>query len=252
MDLGIRNRRVLVTGASQGVGRSIALAFAREGARVTVLSRRGDELASVVAEMGGEKNGHLALAVDLMQSEAPTRALRSVGLEKDPFSIVVHNLGGTLGVKNPLSAVADWARVWQFNVGVAIEMNALLIPPMQEKRWGRVVHISSIAAETVRGAPPYAAAKAYLNAYIKGLGRGVAAQGVVVSGILAGAFISDGGHWDNIAKSNPAMMDDFLRHHHAIGRLGTADEIAPFALFLASEQATFAVAALIPVDGGTM
>ena len=67
-----------------------------------------------------------------------------------------------------------------------------------------------------------------------------------------GAIIAEGGHWEEISKHNPAMMADFLRHHHAVGRLGTAEEIAAFAVFMASELVTFAQGSLIPVDGGTM
>ena len=252
MDLGIAGKRVLVTGASQGIGRAIALDFAREGCRVAVVARREKELQDVVAEMGGTEKKHCWLAVDLMEEGAPTKAIQELTDQQEDFDIAVHNIGGTLQVKDPLSPMEQWREVWQFNVGIAIEMNALLIPPMQEKHWGRIVHISSISAENLRGSGPYGAAKAYLNAYTKVLARGIAQTGVVVSAILPGAIIAEGGHWDNIRKNNPAMMADFLRHHHAVGRLGTAEEIAPIVVFMASELVTFAQGALVPVDGGTM
>jgi 3-oxoacyl-[acyl-carrier protein] reductase len=130
----------------------------------------------------------------------------------------------------------------QFNAGHAIEINALIIPPMQEKRWGRIIHISSISAENLRASAPYGCAKAFLNAYIKTVGRAVAPEGVVISGLMPGAVLAEAGHWDNIRKNNPAMMSDFLRHHHAIGRLGTAEEISPFAVFMASQWVSFAPA----------
>jgi 3-oxoacyl-[acyl-carrier protein] reductase len=120
------------------------------------------------------------------------------------------------------------------------------------QKWGRVVHISSISAESLRGSAPYGAAKAYLNAYVKGLGRAVAPSGVVVSAVMPGAIWAEGGHWDRMRKERPEVEPDFLRHHHAIGRLGTAEEIAPAVLFLASRHVTFAPAAIVPIDGGTM
>ena len=252
MDLGITGKRVLVTGASQGIGRAIALDFAREGCRVAVVARREKELRDVVEEMGGTGKGHSYYAADLMEPGAPTRVAEELLAQAGVFDIAVHNIGGTLQVKDPLSPMEQWREVWQFNVGIAIEMNALLIPPMQEKHWGRIIHVSSISAENLRGSGPYGAAKAYLNAYTKVLARGIAQTGVIVSAILPGAIIAEGGHWDNIRKHNPAMMEDFLRHHHAVGRLGTAEEIAPFAVFMASELVTFAQGALVPVDGGTM
>lgn len=252
MDFGISSKRVLVTGASQGLGAAIARDFATEGCRVAVVARRADRLAALVDEIGGESQGHAFYAVDLMSDGAPTEAVTELAKRGGAFDIVVHNVGGTLQVKDALSSVEEWGRVWRFNVGIAIEMNGVAIPVMQQRQWGRVIHISSISAESVRGSAPYAAAKAYLNAYVKGLGRAVAATGVVVSALMPGALIAEGGHWDSIRKTNPAMMEDFLRHHHAIGRLGTPEEVSPFVVFMASKQVTFATAAVIPVDGGTM
>jgi len=252
MDLGIAGKRVLVTGASQGIGRAIALDFAREHCKVSLVARREKMLQQAVEEMGGAERGHSYCVADLMEEESPTRVVEELTAANGPFDIVVHNIGGTLEVKDPLSPMEQWRRVWQFNVGIAIEMNELLIPPMQKKQWGRVIHISSISAENLRGSGPYGAAKAYLNAYTKVLARGIAQSGVVVSAILPGAIIAEGGHWDNIRKNKPAMMEDFLRHHHAIGRLGTAEEIAPFVLFMASQHVTFGQGALLNVDGGTM
>ena len=252
MNLGIKGKKVLVTGASQGIGRSIALAFAKEGCMVSVIARRAQELTDLVNMMGGSQAGHYWYAADLLNQGAPTEAINTLVAEHGHFDIVIHNVGGTLQIKNPLSSMEEWLRVWQFNVGIAIEINQLVIPPMQERAWGRVIHISSVAGLDHRGSPPYAAAKSYLNAYTRTLGRAVAPSGVVVSAILPGAIYAENGHWDKVKTTNPSMLEDFIRHHHAVGRLGTAEEIAPFALFMASQWATFAQAALISVDGGTM
>lgn len=251
MDLGIKGKRVLVTAASQGLGRAAALAFAQEGCRVSVISRNQEKLTSLLAEMGGPDQGHAVVTADLMQPGEPERALGLL-MKAEPFDIVIHNIGGTLALKDPLSSSAKWAEVWRFNVGVAIEINNLVIPPMVERGWGRIIHISSISAQSVRGSTPYAASKAFLNAYVTGVGRSFAPKGLVLSAIMPGAFEAEGGHWGNIRQNNPAMMEDFLRHHHAIGRLGTPEEITPFLLFMASSHVTFAPAAILAVDGGTM
>lgn len=252
MDLGIKGKKVLVTGASQGIGREIALAFAEEDCKVAVISRRKDKLIELVKEMGGETKGHSYYVGDMLEEGKPRKAIESLTLEGGGFEIAVHNIGGTLNLKNPLASAEEWCKVWHNNVGIAIEMNALLVPQMQKNNWGRIIHISSISAESVRGSTPYAAAKAYLNAYVKGIGRSFAKDNIVVSAIMPGAIWEEGGHWDNIRKNKPEIEKDFLRHHHAIGRLGRAEEIAPFILFMASKWVTFAQAAIIPVDGGTM
>jgi len=247
MDLGIKNKRVLITGSSQGIGYAIAKAFAKEGCRVCLIARRKEETA-----------GHSYYSVDLMQPNAPTKAVQEL-TKHESFDIVVHNLGGTLNTKDPLAPMDAWQKVWQFNVGIAIEMNALLVPFMQRKKWGRIIHISSISGESLRGSASYGCAKAYLNAYTKCLGRFVAPYNIIVSALLPGAIYAEGGHWDENAPHNVIDKEaffkkrsDFLRHHHAIGRLGLAEEIAPFAVFMASNQVTFASGSIIPIDGGTM
>lgn len=252
MDLGISGKRVLVTGGSQGIGEAIARGFADEGCKVSVIARREAELKQVVDSIGGEDAGHAYYAADLMAEGGPTEAVEALISRHGNFDIVVHNVGGTLGVRDVLSPMADWFRVLQFNVGIAMEINAIVVPPMKEKKWGRVIHISSISAENLRGSAPYGTSKACLNAYVKTLGRDVAPDNVVVTALLPGAIIAEGGHWDNIRKEKPEMMADFLRHHHAIGRLGTVEEIAPFAVFMAADQVSFASGALVPIDGGTM
>jgi 3-oxoacyl-[acyl-carrier protein] reductase len=253
MDLGIEGKRVLVTGASQGLGRAVALSFAQEGCRVAVVSRNAEKLRALTDEMSRDyQNEHAWYASDLLVSGSPTLAVQALTAQGGTFDIVVHNVGGTLNQKNPLTPLDQWNKVWQYNAGIAIEINNLVIPPMLEKGWGRIIHISSISAESLRGSTPYAASKAFLNAYVKGVGRSFAPKGIILSAIMPGAFLSEGGHWDKIKKENPEMMHDFLRHHHAIGRLGTPEEIVPFVLFMASQYVTFAAASIIPVDGGTM
>ncbi len=252
MDLGIKGKKVLVTGASQGIGAALARAFAKEGCHVSVIARREEKLKALVQTLGGRESGHDYYAADLMTKGKAACAIDRLTRDGKPFEIVIHNIGGTLNLKEPLAKVEEWNKVWQFNVGIAIELNELLIPPMKEIKWGRVIHISSISAESVRGSTPYAASKAYLNAYVKGIGRSFAMDGIVITALMPGALYSKGGHWDNLRKTQPAIEKDFLRHHHAIGRLGRVDEITPFALFMASQQATFAPASVVPIDGGTM
>ena len=124
---------------------------------------------------------------------------------------------------------------------------------MIKKKNGKIVHISSISAIALRGSAPYAASKTLLNSYITTLARELGSHEIVVSGIMPGALYAKGGHWDKVKKTNPQKMKDFLRHHHAIGRLGLAKEISPWVLFLCSKYSTkFSTGSIINIDGGTM
>lgn len=136
-------------------------------------------------------------------------------------------------------------------------MNAVLVPEMKKQGWGRIVHVSSISAEAGEpmaepygGALPYAAAKAYLNAYIKGLGRETAKDNVIVTGVMPGVVLCEGKYWDKLSKDNPKLVDKFIKEHYPIGRFAKPEEISPVVVFLASDKASYASGSIVPVSGG--
>lgn len=251
MQLGIVGKCALVTGAGRGLGRSIALSLAQEGAKVAVVSRTASELVSLVVEMGGTFAGHYSLPADLMPEGAPTKVVEEVVSQFGPLDIVVHNLGGTLSIRDPFCTVEEWRRIWRFNLEIAVEMNHLIVPAMQVRKWGRVVHISSIAAVKGQGLIPYAAVKAALNAYVRGLGCAVAADGVIVTAVMPGVILTKGGHWDIVSRDNPEYAKKYLTERIAIRRFATPEEISDFVVFLCSERASFFAGGVIPIDGGT-
>jgi len=257
MNLGIAGKRVLITGGSRGIGKTIAKAFATEGSQVTLVARDEVMLKTVIEEIGGKKKGHSFFPANLLEKDAPTRIAKELLNKHKFFDIVVHNVGGALGIKDPIGPMTDWEKVWKFNVGISIEMNSLLVPPMCKKGWGRIIHISSVSAvlgelrlNPYGGSIPYAASKSYLNAYVRGLGRELADQNVVVSAIMPGAIISEGKYWDILHRENPKLVKQYLEEHHSIGRFGKAEEIAPFVVMMASEQASFACGSILSIDGG--
>jgi 3-oxoacyl-[acyl-carrier protein] reductase len=252
MELDLKNKRVLVVGASKGIGRATALAFAEERANVTTIARSESLLKSLDDELRQLGSGHSYHVTDLMSDGEPTRVAEQLVNEYGGFDIVVHAVGGPLDIRNPLSSVDDWKKVWQYNCGIAVEMNRILVPFMQKQKWGRIIHISSISGILLRGAAPYASAKAYLNAYTKTLSRELAKDGIVVSTVLPGAVAFEGSYWDKFVKEKHPRVDDFLRHHQAAGRMGTPEEIAYFVVILGSEKASFAQGALLNIDGGNM
>lgn len=251
MDLMISGRRALVTGAGRGLGRAIAQCLAREGARVAAVSRTRADVDSLVAGLGGAAAGHLAVAMDLVPEGAPAQlvhALDSAGF--GPVDIVVHNMGGTLDVTDPFCPVEDWRRVYRFNFEVAAELNRMLVPGMQKRRWGRVVHVSSISAMENHGPVTYCAIKAALTAYTRSFGGVVAPDGVVVSAILPGAVFTEEGYWDRASKERPEHVKKFLTERQRIGRFGRTEEIGNCVAYLCSDLASFNTGSIIPIDGG--
>jgi NAD(P)-dependent dehydrogenase (short-subunit alcohol dehydrogenase family) len=251
MNLGIEGKRALVTGAGRGIGRAAALALAREGVKVAVVSRTAVDIRSLVDGMGGESRGHWGAAMDLSPEGAPVELMKR--LEKadfGPVDIVVHNLGGTLGITDPFCPIADWRRVWRLNAEVGIELNSLLLPGMQKRGWGRVVMVSSISSMENHGPVPYCSTKAALTAYARSMARFLAPSGVVMTAVLPGAVLTEKGYWDTASRENPEHVRKFLADRMAIHRFGKPEEIGEAIAFLCSEHSSFFVGSIVPIDGG--
>ena len=247
MDLGIRGKRAVVTGASRGLGRAIAEDLASEGVSVAVVARSRGELDEFVATHGPQ---HRAFVSDLAAEGAPAQLV--VELERD-FGlpdIVVHNVGGTLGISDPLCGIEAWRASYRFNLEIAVELNHLLMPHLIRQRWGRVLHMSSIASLENQGPPTYCAMKAALTAYTRSVGRYVSPHNIAVSAMLPGAVMTEGGYWDQASRERPEHVDKYLRERMAIQRFGTPQEISRLAVFLCSEHASFISGAAFTVDGG--
>jgi 3-oxoacyl-[acyl-carrier protein] reductase len=250
MDLGIARRGALVTGASRGIGRATALMLAAEGARVAICARTAGDVDAVVAECGGPERGHRGFVLDLAAEDAPAALAGRLAAEFGDVDILVHNLGGTLGVNDPLAPPALWRDVFRLNLEVAIELNGILIPAMAERAWGRVVSVLSLGAREHSGTIAYGTAKAALGAYTRGLARNVGRDGVVVTAVTPGAVLTDDGHWANQTRTNPARVEAYLASETIRGRFIEPREVAGAIVFLCSEFASACGGTFIGVDAG--
>lgn len=253
MDLKLKGKNVLVMGASKGIGRGIAEAFAEEGAKLTIVARSSDLLEDV-------KNACLskgALDVKCYACDVTNEDMQKFGnevmKERGVFDIVIHSIGTSLTSRNIFGGEKDWYEALRLDALHAIDMNSVLIPAMiDNKIKGKVIHVSSISAEMLRGNPLYASAKAYLNAYVTTAGRQLASQGIALNSVMPGAVAFEDSYWDKKEKNGDPAVEEFLRQHQAIHRFGRPEEVADLVLFLASDKASFIVASNVPVDGGNM
>lgn len=250
MNLRIKNKKALVTGASRGIGRSVVLSLAKEGVKVACVSRTQKDLDSLLGQIGGKRNGHYYLAADLIEEGKPEEVVKKLKNDFGNVDIIVNNLGSALEINDPYCPVSDWRKLWRINMEIAIELNNLLIPGMKRKKWGRIVNISSISALENQGTVPYCSIKAALTAYSRSMGRILSKEGIIMTSLLPGAVLTRGGYWDKVAKSNPVHMEKFLNERMAIGRFGKPEEIARVVTFFCSKHASFCVGSTIGVDGG--
>jgi 3-oxoacyl-[acyl-carrier protein] reductase len=215
-----------------------------------MVARNADALEAVRREMP-DPGKHRCVALDLTDGKN-IEELACVVKGLGPLDIMVHNLGGSAGVFQPFASVADWAKVWHYNVGIGHDLNRIFIPSMIDRKWGRIVHLSTLSATTFKGNPAYVSAKCALTGYVKAIGREVAKHNVVVSAIAPGAVYTEGRYFAKLMKEDPAGLQDFLKNNHAAGRLGTADEFGPMVAFLCSDQAAYMSGSIVAADGGGM
>ena len=259
MDLGLKNKRIVITGGSKGIGSSVADFFEKEGALLTLISRDKNLLKRKISRYKNHKKKHNFFSCNLREKDIPTKISKEIIKKNKKVDIIIHNVGGGLGVKNYLDEKNKWIDVWNFNVGIAIEMNNIFIPYMIKKGGGKIIHVSSINAISggtmiypYGGAPAYTCAKAYLNMYVKVVGREVAKNNIILNGIMPGPIISKGKHWDVLSKKKPKFVKNYLNRYHAIGRFGKFDEVSPFILFLASRYSNYTSGSMISIDGGLL
>ena len=136
MELGIKGKVALITGASRGIGMAVAKALALEGAQIIAVSRTMENLRVLLNSL--PKGRHTSLELDLEKHDALDdlqATMVSKGVDPD---IIVNNVGGNLNITDPLCNIEDWRRVFRLNVEVAVDLNRRFIPKMREKKWGRI------------------------------------------------------------------------------------------------------------------
>jgi 3-oxoacyl-[acyl-carrier protein] reductase len=249
MELGIKGKKALVTGAGRGLGQAIAQCLAREGVHVAAVSRTASDIEALLKDIGGVQSGHRGIVMDLMPEGAPDRLLDEL-TGFGPLDIVVHNVGGTMNIVDPFCSVKEWRDAYRFNFEIAIELNTKILPDMRRRKWGRVCHISSISSMENHGPVTYCAMKAALTAYTRSMGGVVAADGVVVTAVLPGAVFTDKGYWDQASVERPEHVHKYLTERQRIGRFGRPEEIGNFVAYLCSELASFNTGSIVPIDGG--
>jgi 3-oxoacyl-[acyl-carrier protein] reductase len=261
MDLGLRDRVAIVTGASRGIGRQIALDFAREGTHLVLNARSESALDATAHEAAAHGVRVLPVVADLFDHEAAPMIAERAADELGRLDILVNNTGGG-GDPTRLQKLTaqDWQEGFELNFFSAVRMTTACLPFMLERGWGRIVSLSSTYG--VEPGPyfgPYSAAKAALLNYSKNLSRAFSAQGVLANCVIPGVTITEAIN-ENAASAAEAQgitPDDVMakmmeKDPVAMGRFGDPQEVAAAVVFLASDAASWITGAALAVDGGTL
>ena len=240
MDLGIRGRSALVTGASMGIGRGIATALAREGVKLAVVARRRNLLEELQKELKVEL---VIIEQDFLTAGAPEaiaqQALKGLG----SVEILVNNAGGSRKFTLE-SSEQQWEEALTLNFTRQRQLTHQLLPQMMAKKWGRIVNITGKSEpEGLNGA---FAAKAAMHSWAKGLSREVGKHGITVNCIPPGRIISE----QILRNYPPEYRKKQSEEEIPVGEYGQPADIANLVCFLVSPLARYITGAVIPVDGG--
>ena len=246
MNLNLHDKRVMITGAGQGIGFGIARGFVGEGSRVAIADRELQRLKKAASEL---KGGMLACPGDLTRPGAIKRTLATVEKFWGGLDILILNLGSGKSVPSP--DIAEWNRVLALNLVSAMETLRQAVPLLSKGNDPAVVFIGSIAGIEALGAPiAYGAAKAALVHAMKSSARLLAPRGIRVNMVAPGNIFFPGGTWDKKLAENKKAVEAMLAGQVPLRRFGTIEEVVSPVLFLASTRASFITGTCLVVDGG--
>ena len=163
--------------------------------------------------------------------------------------IVIHCLGGSFGINSTFSSKEDWIKVWNLNLGYSHEINNFLIPKMVKKKWGRIIHISSIATTFFKGNAPYISAKYALEGYVKSVSKEISKHNVIMCCVSPGIIDIKNRYFNKMKKEKNKEYKDFLNSHIPINRMATLDEISNLILFLSTDHSSYMPGSIIKIDG---
>ena len=248
MDLHLAGKKVIVTGASKGIGFAIANEFSKEGASISICARGRDSLESARELIAGNGGNVHADICDVSDKKNLIKYIENA----------VQNLGGlNILVNNPSGfGRSDDEDGWQ--VGIDVDLMALVraswtaVPFIEKTGGGSIIHTSSISGLTSSlRTPPYGAVKAAVIQYTKTQALQLASKNIRVNCIAPGSIDFPGGTWDDAKKNNPKLYAG-IQNSIPFGRLGRPEEVAKLAVFLASDAASWVTGETVAVDGGQM
>lgn len=248
MDLGLKDKGVIVTGASKGIGLAIAEGFAREGAKVSICARNAETLEQARAQIAGHGGVVHATPCDVSDSAALEAYMAAAHEALGDVHVLVNNPSG-FGMDDDEEG---WARSIDIDLMALVRASRLAVPLIEAAGGGSVIHVSSISGMgPSSGSLPYGAVKAAVIHLTGSQAAALAAKNIRVNCVSPGSIFFTDGTWDKVRQDDPDYFDGVVATI-PFGRMGVPEEIANGAVFLASEPARWITGQNIAIDGGQL
>lgn len=242
---GFEGRIALVTGASQGIGRAVAMELAKHGAAVALAARNVEKLNAVKAKIEAAGGKAESFALDVSSEESIKAVAKEVAAKLGAVQILLNNAGITRDGLMLRMKTADWNEVLNTNLTSAFLMTQAVLQPMTRARWGRIINITSIVGEMGQaGQANYAASKAGMIGLTKSLARELASRSITVNAVAPGYIQT---------AMTDVLTDDqkgAMLQHVPLGRVGVDADVAGAVRFLASDEASYITGHTLDVNGG--
>ncbi len=247
MELNLKNKTVLITGSSRGIGKAIAQSLFNEGCNIILNGRNKNHLKNTV-KMFGENTKFFDC--DVTDFHSCKKLISNIVKSYGSLDIVICNVGNGKSVKPGKENQSEWIKMFNQNFLSATNIIESSKKELQKTN-GNIICISSIAGIERTGAPvTYAVAKAALNAYVQNISKPLAKMNIRINAVAPGNILFEGSIWKKKMLENPHLIKKMLENNVSLNRFGTPNEIGDIVTFLASEKASFITGTIFVVDGG--
>jgi NAD(P)-dependent dehydrogenase (short-subunit alcohol dehydrogenase family) len=241
----LTGKTAVITGASRGLGKAMALALAAEGARIALVARDRERLDAVAAEIGAANGQATVVPADVTSEDEVLRIEKEIAAQFGNVDILINNAG--VIVRKPITefTLEEWRRVMDTNVTGAFLMCRSFVPHMRGRGYGRILNMTSTMSRvSLPGRSAYSASKAALLGITRALALELAGDGITVNGISPGPFPTE------LNQSLEPEASAQILANVPLGRWGRAEEVGQLAVYLCSEDAGFITGTDILIDGG--